>query len=108
MGGGEGGKESEEKEEVKGGGTPRDKYLAWHVGQALTGSFRNGIIPPEVLAQLAESKISEIEKRGDKTVRPKDTDNPLVGLQEPKPDKQTRISGAGDRRTTVNKKQLGK
>lgn len=39
-----------------GGGTPRDKYLAWHVGQALTGSFCNGIIPPEVLARLAEGK----------------------------------------------------
>lgn len=49
------GEKKEEEEEVR-GGTPRDKYLAWHVGQALTGYFCNGIIPPEVLARLAEGK----------------------------------------------------
>lgn len=51
-------------EEVRGGGgTPRDKYVAWHVGQALTDCFRNGIIPPEVLAQLAEGKRRRREGR---------------------------------------------
>lgn len=47
----------------KEGGTPKDKYLAWHVGQALTGSFRNGIIPPEVLAPLAEGKKKRSQAR---------------------------------------------